>query len=154
MNESSLSRPNEFASIVSTLLNIQQDVASLQYVARHQNVGNLIILCYISLGLSRERNVVHQSNSVEAAVVTAVPLASPDCQNAPPSVSATATMAESSEILLQIILLKVIGDNGRTITTYGLVDSGSDVTMINPSLIEQLEIQGEASQLFLSTVNQ
>ena len=26
--------------------------------------------------------------------------------------------------------------------------------MIDPSLIEQLEIQGEASQLFLSTVNQ
>ena len=63
-------------------------------------------------------------------------------------------MAESSEILLQIILLKVIGDNRRSITTYGLVDSGSDVTIINPSLIEQLENQGEASQLFLSTVNQ
>ena len=63
-------------------------------------------------------------------------------------------MAESSEILLQFILLKVIGDNGRSLTTYGLVDSGSDVTIIDPSLIEQLEIQGEASQLFLSTVNQ
>ena len=36
----------------------------------------------------------------------------------------------------------------------GLVDSGSDVTMIDPSLIEQLEIQDESSQLFLSTVNQ
>ena len=63
-------------------------------------------------------------------------------------------MAESSEILLQFILLKVIGDNGRSLTTYGLVDSGSDVTIIDTSLIEQLEIQGEASQLFLSTVNQ
>ena len=28
------------------------------------------------------------------------------------------------------------------------------MTIIDPSLIEQLEIQGEASQLFLSTVNQ
>jgi len=63
-------------------------------------------------------------------------------------------MAESSKILLQIIPLKVIGDNGRSITTYGLVDSGSNVTMIVPSLVEQLEIQGETSQLFLSTVNQ
>ena len=63
-------------------------------------------------------------------------------------------MVESSEILLQFILLKVIGDNGRSLTTYGLVDSGSDVTIIDPSLIEQLEIQGEASQLFLSRVNQ
>ena len=97
--------------------------------------------------LSHERNVVHQANNVEATVVPAVPLAPPDCQNAPPSVSATA-------ILLQIIPLKVIGDNGKSITTYGLVDSGSDVTMIDPYLTEQLEIQGEASQLFLSTVNQ
>ena len=103
---------------------------------------------------SRERNAVHQTNNVKAAVVPAVPLASPDCQNAPPSVSATASTAESSEILLQIIPLKVIGDDGRSITTYGLVYSGSDVTMIDPSLIEELEIQGEASQLFLSTVNQ
>ena len=104
--------------------------------------------------LSHERNVVHQANNVEATVVPAVPLAPPDCQNAPPSASATATMAEFSEILLQIIPLKVIGDNGQSITTYGLVDSGSDVIMIDPSLTEQLEIQGEASQLFHSTVNQ
>ena len=96
----------------------------------------------------RERNVVHQTNNVKAAVVPTVPLASSDCQNAPPSVSATATMAESSEILLQIIPLKIL------VTMEGLVDSGSDVTMIDPSLIEQLEIQDESSQLFLSTVNQ
>jgi len=83
-----------------------------------------------------------------------VPLAPPDGQNATPSVCATATMAESSEIVLQIIPLKVIGDNGRSITTYGPIDSGFDVTMIDPSLDEQFEIQGEASQLFLSTVNQ
>jgi len=63
-------------------------------------------------------------------------------------------MEESSEILLQIIPLKVIGENGRSIATYGLVDSGSDVTMIDPSLTEQLDVQGEASQLFLCTVNQ
>ena len=68
---------------------------------------------------------------------------------------ATATTAESSEVLLQIIPLKVIGNNGRSITTYGFVDSGSDVTMIDPSLLEHpLSIQGEASQLFISTVNQ
>ena len=103
---------------------------------------------------SHERNVAHQANNIEAAVVPAVPLASPDCEDAPLSVSVTATMAESCKILLQIMPLKVIGDNGKSITTYGLVDSGSDVTMIDPSLMEQLEIQGEASQLFLSTVNQ
>ena len=102
---------------------------------------------------SPERNVVHQANNVETMVTPTVPMAPPDGQNATSSTCATATTAESSEILLQIIPLKVIGNNGRSITTYGLVDSGSDVTMIDPSLIEQLEIQGEASQLFISTVN-
>ena len=43
---------------------------------------------------------------------------------------------------------------GKSITIYGLVDSGSDVTTIDPSLTEQLEIQSEARQLFLSTVYQ
>ena len=72
--------------IVSTLLNIQQDVASLRYLGKPHHT-----LLHLSQP-SRERNVVHQTNNVEAAVVPAVPLASPDCQNAPPSVSATATM--------------------------------------------------------------
>ena len=30
-----------------------------------------------------------------------------------------------------------IGNNGITVTTYGLTDSGSDVTMIDPSLVEK-----------------
>jgi len=85
---------------------------------------------------SPERNVVHQANNVETMVIPTVPMAPPDGQNATSSTCATATTAESSEILLQIIPLKVIGNNGRSITTYGLVDSGSDVTMIDPSLIE------------------
>ena len=76
---------------------------------------------------SHERDVVHHANNVEATDVPAVLLASSDCGNTPPNVSAAATMEESSEILLQIIPLKVIGENGRSITTYGLVDSRSDV---------------------------
>ena len=76
-----------------------------------------------------ERNVVHQTNNIEAAVVPAVPLAPPDWEDAPLSVSATASMVKYSEILLQIIPLKVIADNRN-----GLVDSGSDVTMIEPSI--------------------
>ena len=39
-------------------------------------------------------------------------------------------------------------------TTYSLIDSGSDVTMIDPSLVQQLGIQGEEEQLLLSTVSQ
>ena len=39
-------------------------------------------------------------------------------------------------------------------TTYGLIDFGSDVTMIDPSLVQQLGIQGKEGQLLLSTVSQ
>ena len=39
-------------------------------------------------------------------------------------------------------------------TTYGLIDSGSDVTMIDSSLIQQLGIQLKEGQLLLSTMNQ
>ena len=103
---------------------------------------------------NHERNFVNQTNNVKAAEVPAVTLDPPNGQNATPIVCAPTTMVESSEILLQIILLKIIGDKDRSITTYGLVDSGSDVTMIDPSLAEQLKIQGETSQLFLSTVRE
>ena len=39
-------------------------------------------------------------------------------------------------------------------TAYGLIDSRSDGTMIDPSLVEKLGIQGESSQVLLSTVNE
>ncbi len=103
---------------------------------------------------SPERSVVHQAKGVETSVIPTVSMTPSDGQNVPSSACATATMVESSGILLQIIPHKVIGNNRRSITTYGLVDSGSDVTMIDPSLIEQLEFQGEVSQLSLSTVNE
>ena len=66
----------------------------------------------------------------------------------------TTSLTESSEILLQIIPLKILGNNGKSITTYGLIDSGFDVTMIDPSLVDQHEIQGEQELLFLPIVSQ
>ena len=103
-----------------------------------------------------ERNDVHQANHIENAAIHDVPVARPLQADLPVPLSgcATATMVRPSEILLQIVPLKIIGNNGTTVTTYGLIDSGSDVTMIDPSLVEKLEIQGESSQLLLSTVNE
>ena len=71
-----------------------------------------------------------------------------------PSESCSAAIAtESLEVLLQVVPLKVIGKNGKAITTYGLIDSGSDITMIDPSLTTQLNIDGDPGELSLSTVN-
>ena len=98
-----------------------------------------------------ERNSAHQANHIENTATRHVPVARPsqDDPPAPSSGCTTTTMARPSEVLLQIVPLKVIGNNGTGVTTYGLIDSGSDVTMIDPSLVEKLGIQGESSQLLL-----
>ena len=60
---------------------------------------------------------------------------------------------QRNEVLLQVVPLRVINKVGNHITTYGLIDSGSDVTMIDPSLVERLKIKGSSSKITLSTVN-
>ena len=62
-------------------------------------------------------------------------------------------VVNSSEVLLQVIPVKVISNSGRQITTYGLIDSGSDITMVDPSLVKLLNIEGTLSKLSLTTVN-
>ena len=65
----------------------------------------------------------------------------------------TSATVDSCEVLLQVIPVKVISNAGRQVTTYGLVDSGSDITMIDPSLVKLLNIEGTPSELSLTTVN-
>ena len=103
---------------------------------------------------SSRENADQQTNNTEVTVIPTMPTDLPSDQDAPSSTCATATVAESSEIYLQIMPLKVIANDGRHTTTYGLIDSGSDVTMIDPSLVDQLGIQGELGQLLLSTASQ
>ena len=38
--------------------------------------------------------------------------------------------------------------------TYGLIESSSGVTLTDPSLVQQLGIEGEVGELSISTVNQ
>ena len=62
-------------------------------------------------------------------------------------------MVDSSEVLLQVIPVKMTSNSGRQITTYGLIDSGSDITMVDPSLVKLLNIEGNLSTHSLTTVN-
>ena len=103
-----------------------------------------------------KRNSAHQANHIENTAIRDVPVARPSQDDPPATLSgcATTTMARPLEVLLQIVPLKVIGNNGTAVTTYGLIDSGSEVTMIDPSLVEKLGIQGESSHLLLPTVNE
>ena len=49
--------------------------------------------------------------------------------------------------------MKVISNSGNQVTTYGLIDSGSDISMIDPSIVKLLNIEGAPSKLTLTTVN-
>ncbi|XP_068691595.1 uncharacterized protein [Montipora foliosa] len=84
----------------------------------------------------------HQSHLTESTSTPAIPTSSLSDPSVP-TASVNTSVAEPPEIFLQIIPLKVIGKNGRHTTTYALIDSASDVTLIDPSLVQQLGIEGE-----------
>ena len=86
---------------------------------------------------SHERKVVHQTNNFETAVVPAVPLATTDGQKLP-----------------RACVLRQPWRNPPRFYCRSFPSRLLVTMMIDPSLVAQLEIQGEASQLFLSTVNQ
>ena len=69
------------------------------------------------------------------------------------SMCSTVAAGSSCEVLLQVIPVRVISKSGNQITTFGLLDSGSDITMIDPSLMKLLNIKGSPSKLSLTTVN-
>jgi hypothetical protein len=62
-------------------------------------------------------------------------------------------MDSSKEVLLQVIPIKIINPDGKMVTTYGLIDSGSDVTLIDQSLVEQLQFKGQPDRLRFSTID-
>ena len=103
---------------------------------------------------STRGNADHQTNNTEITDIPAIATPLPSVQGAPSSTCATATVAESSEIFLQIIPLRIIDNDGRQTTTYGLINSGSDVTMIDPFLVQQLGIQGKEGQPLLLKASQ
>ena len=58
-----------------------------------------------------------------------------------------------SVMFLQVIPVKVISNSGNQIKTCGLIDSGSDITMIDPSNVKLLNVEGAPSKLTLTTVS-
>ncbi|XP_044175961.1 uncharacterized protein LOC114968359 [Acropora millepora] len=103
-----------------------------------------------NLSLSRPD---HRSHLTEGTSTPAIPTGSLS-DPSEPTASVNTSVAQSPEIFLQVIPLKVIGKNGRHTTTYALIDSASDVTLIDPSLVQELGIEGEEGELSISTVSQ
>ena len=56
-------------------------------------------------------------------------------------------------ILLQVVPLCVIGADGLAVTTYAMLDSASEITLVDPSLVCSLRLSGRPDQLVLSTVS-
>ena len=68
-------------------------------------------------------NADYQRKHTENTGIPAITASLPSVQGDSWSTCATATVAESSEIFLQIIALRIIGNGERQKTTHGLIDS-------------------------------
>ena len=69
------------------------------------------------------------------------------------TISSDVNTTSTNDVLLQVIPIRVVSNAGHSLTTYGLLDSGSDITMIDPSLVMLLGMKGNPSKLLISTVN-
>lgn len=49
--------------------------------------------------------------------------------------------------------MRVIGADGLVVTTYAMLDSGSEITLVDPSLVSSLRLNGQPVRLVLSTVS-
>ena len=70
------------------------------------------------------------------------------------TIACTTTATEDpGTILLQVVPLRVMGADGLVVTTYAMLDSGSEITLVDPSLVSSLRLNGQPDRLVLSTVN-
>lgn len=53
------------------------------------------------------------------------------------------------EVLFKIIPIRLYGKNRRSLDTFAMIDEGSSVTLIDESILHQLELQGQSEQLTL-----
>ena len=61
--------------------------------------------------------------------------------------------SEVSQVCFQVLPVVVTGHNGRHIVTHALLDSASDVTLIDESLALDLGLKGVRRNLTVSTMN-
>ncbi|KAK3738189.1 hypothetical protein QZH41_003085 [Actinostola sp. cb2023] len=79
-------------------------------------------------------------------------------QNKRPGTSAqrytTTTTVESSAktILLHVVPVKILAMDGKSLTTYGLLDNGSRATVISADVAKQLQLRGRKETVYVSTL--
>ncbi|CAB4009683.1 Hypothetical predicted protein [Paramuricea clavata] len=70
----------------------------------------------------------------------------------PTVTSSTATSKATHAVLLRVIPVRVIGER-QVATTYAMLDSGSEITLVDQSLVKQVGAQGHLDKLVVSTVS-
>ena len=74
--------------------------------------------------------------------------------NVTAATSCTTTGTEDSDtVLLQVVPLRVIGHNGMAVSTFAMLDSGPEITLVDASLVRLLHLCGQPDQLVFSTVS-
>lgn len=69
------------------------------------------------------------------------------------SLCTTTRTEDSGTILLQVVPVRVVGDNGLAVTTYAMLDSGSEITLVDPSRFSSMGLSGRRDSLVFSTVS-
>ena len=56
--------------------------------------------------------------------------------------------------MLKVVALGVTAENGRTLTTYAMLDSTAVSSMINSNIVDKLQLQGVPEKVSINTVTQ
>ena len=73
------------------------------------------------------------------------------------NLSVNNAMTESNRrsfVLLKVVPLRVTAENGRTLTTYGMLDSAGASSMITSNITDKLQLQGVPENVSINTVTQ
>ena len=68
--------------------------------------------------------------------------------------NATTESNRRSFVLLKVVPLRVTAENGRTLTTYGMLDSAAVSSMITSNIADKLQLQGVPEKVSINTVTQ
>lgn len=61
-------------------------------------------------------------------------------------------LTKKKTILLHVIPVKILSSDGKSITTYGLLDNGSRGTMISTEVTKELDLKGQMEMVSVSTL--
>ena len=59
-----------------------------------------------------------------------------------------------SFVLLKVVPLRMTAENGRTLTTYGILDSAAVSSVITSNIADKLQLQGVPEKVSINTVTQ